>query len=132
MKNRDDRIADPQKRLLIFRSLAGTLHEKVQKVVWYPAFALVKILPPKDDVRKASSLLIGLSNSQVANPAELWEVYLPWATRNEINELLRLKLPAQKSQVAAKPKTRCAAGGLGRHPPRSMDAARIKTPVQSP
>jgi hypothetical protein len=94
-ENRDDKIAEPQKRLLIFRSLAAGLHEKVQKVVWYPLFSLVKIVPPKNDVRQASMLLVSLSNSQVADKDELREVYRPWQTRNEINELLRLRLPKQ-------------------------------------
>ena len=44
-ENRDDRIAEPQKRLLIFRSLAAALHEKVQKVVWYPLFFVVQDRP---------------------------------------------------------------------------------------
>jgi hypothetical protein len=94
-ENRDDKIAEPQKRLQIFRSLAAALHEKVQKVVWYPLFSLVKIVPPKDDVRKASMLLVSPSNSQVARKEEIGQVYRPWQTRNEINELLRLRLPSQ-------------------------------------
>ncbi len=44
-ENRDDRIAEPQKRLLIFRSLAAALHEKVQKVVWYPLFFVAQDRP---------------------------------------------------------------------------------------
>ena len=93
--NRDDKIAAPEKRLQIFRSLAAALHEKVQKVVWYPLFSFVKMVPPKDDVRKPSMLLVSLSNSQVASQDELWQEYRPWQTTNEINEFVRLKLPKE-------------------------------------
>jgi hypothetical protein len=86
-ENRGNRIADAQKRLLIFRSLSGALHERVQRVVWYPAFSLVKVIPPKKDVRKSSSLLIGLSNSQVAKPEELWE-YRPWENQEPNQQAL--------------------------------------------
>jgi hypothetical protein len=76
-ENRDDRVAEPQKRLLIFRSLAAVLHEKVQKVVWYPLFSLFRIVPPKDDARTASMLLLSLSNCQVAKPEEIGPIYRP-------------------------------------------------------
>jgi hypothetical protein len=93
--NRDDKIAGPKKRLLIFRSLSGALHEKVQKVVWYPVFSLFKILPAKKDVRKAAGLLISLSNSQIATDEELLG-YQPWNTMNFISKLLKLKLTEQE------------------------------------
>ncbi len=70
-ENRDDRIAEPQKRLLIFRSLAAASHEKIG------AFSLFRIVPPKDDARTASMLLLSLSNCQVAKPEEIGPIYRP-------------------------------------------------------
>jgi hypothetical protein len=55
--NRDKRIASDEERLKIFRNLAGTTHEKLYRVVWYPFFKCYLGLPPRDAVEQAASRL---------------------------------------------------------------------------
>jgi hypothetical protein len=65
--NRDPNIATDQDRLKAFRILAAVTHEKLYRVAWYWLFRIVLGLPPRTDVVQAASLLIGLSNAQVAD-----------------------------------------------------------------
>lgn len=46
-----------------FRSLAGRLHQRMHAIPFYELWAFFRMVPPRQDVNKAASNLIGFSNS---------------------------------------------------------------------
>ena len=67
-----------------FRKHACSLREKLTVIIWYSWFERILQLPPKNDVKEASNLLILYSNRPAQAP---WE-RLP---ETKIKELLRIK-----------------------------------------
>jgi hypothetical protein len=54
----------------IFRKLASTTDEELYKVAWYKFVSVILSLPPREDVEKATSLLVALSNAQLGTVEE--------------------------------------------------------------
>jgi hypothetical protein len=92
-----DSTSDPEKRVLLFREHAGSLHQKLFKVAWYGFFQRIIQLPPKEDVVEAAALLILYSGyhsptSVVLKGPKAWEL------AENIRRLLRLEIPREERE----------------------------------
>jgi hypothetical protein len=85
--NENDKIADSQKRLEIFRAHASKLHGIISMILVYDFWQELFRLPQRQNVEKACAELFGLSNLQV-EPREKRTVKGPYATALRIRELL--------------------------------------------
>jgi hypothetical protein len=88
--NEDEKIADAQKRLEIFRAHASKLHGIVSMILGYEFWQQLFQLPKKENVLKACGQLFGLSNLQVEDRKKRTINGL-YATGLRIRELLAIR-----------------------------------------
>jgi hypothetical protein len=89
-----DSASDPEKRVLLFREHAGSLHQKLFKVAWYWLFRWIIQLPPRRDVIEAAALLI-LYSDYHSPTFVILKGPKAWELAEKIKKLLRLEIPRE-------------------------------------
>ena len=70
------------------RMHSSLLRSKTHLIKWHCLFSMVRVVPSKEDIQKASSLLIGISN---LTPRNSHDCVTNLRKQQQIEELLKLK-----------------------------------------